>query len=169
MNVSDMLEAIGARATERFELEEEGRESARARLHRLCPDDVCDHGVVRLRRTGAARGGWRTMLVASLPNADQLGKALRWTADVREELPDPEASDLYLLIVGPGLDELDPETIESDEHFCRKLVQRTSEETPNAMLDRTFLAPTQRCRRATWTVCWSPLEGHLGPWCSRKR
>lgn len=97
-----------------------------------------DADVLRLRRPGAP--GCRTLLVACGADAPEetARAALRWAADVRDALPEPEPADLYLFLDTPLQHDIGAR-IEADDRFCRRFVVR-AKEPPEDLLDRTFLA-----------------------------
>lgn len=96
--------------------------------------DVC-----KIRRD-RAESGWRTILLAGVDySSERIQAALHWAASVREQLPEPETSDLYMFLIVDGIEAEEAARIETDDRFCRKVVKRPSE-TELEMLDRTFLA-----------------------------
>lgn len=107
--------------------------------------------VVRLRRAGRPGAGWRTLLLMRV-RASGYGDALRWAAATRDALTEPEASDLYLLLGGEGIADQDPEVIEGDEYFCRKMVARTEDDPPDLVLEGTFLAREPEATKADGTA-----------------
>lgn len=135
----DVIGAIDERLGERFE-RDEGHQFA-SDILALCPHALGQPRVLRLRRTCRDSAGWRTLLFAILTGDDSYRDALRWASDVRQMLPDPDSSDLYLFLFlsEPVVNRFDAETIEANEHFCRKMVAR-NDESVDDFLDRTFLA-----------------------------
>lgn len=131
---SDWLRSIAERAAGRFELETLG-EHARMCLD-LCPDQLKDRAVVRLRRSAAATG--RTILIATTPTDGEMEAALQWAAGVRDILQDSEPADLYLFM-DARCEPPRAARLEADDRFCRRFVTRTGDE-PSTLLDRTFLA-----------------------------
>ncbi len=103
-------------------------------------EELLDRAVLRVRRTGNTKGGWRTLLVASMRDKKDLAHVIRWAAECRDLLSEPEASDLYLFIDTNACNFSQEEAIriESSEQFCRKYVTRPDEEL-TALLTRTFL------------------------------
>lgn len=94
--------------------------------------------ILRLKRSSIDKAGWRTVLLIELPS--HLVKAAhQWAADIRDVLPEPETSDLYMFIILRETTDDEATRIETDDRFCRKVVTR-QEETPMGFLDRTFLA-----------------------------
>lgn len=94
--------------------------------------------ILRLKRSSIDKAGWRTVLLIELPS--HLVKAAhQWAANIRDVLPEPETSDLYMFIILQGTTHDEATRIETDDRFCRKVVTR-QEETPMEFLDRTFLA-----------------------------
>jgi hypothetical protein len=94
--------------------------------------------ILRLKRSSIDNAGWRTLLLIELPS--KLVKAAhQWAADIRDVLPEPETSDLYMFIILRETTHDEATRIETDDRFCRKVVTR-QEETAMQFLDRTFLA-----------------------------
>jgi len=81
-------------------------------------------------------------LIACFDSVENLDFGARWAADVRDVLPEPEASDLYLILSAEGLSEGECSRLESDEQFCRKYVLRPGEDPKDFVL-RTFLCPLE--------------------------
>lgn len=94
--------------------------------------------ILRLKRVGLEKAGWRTVLLIELPS-HAIQAAHQWAASIRDVLPEPETSDLYMFIILLGTTPDEATRIETDDRFCRKVVVRL-QETPMAFLDRTFLA-----------------------------
>ncbi|KYF55799.1 hypothetical protein BE04_32650 [Sorangium cellulosum] len=133
----ELAHAIEQRVSGRFVVDGSG--DAPSRLADLSPPALAQRRVLRLSRTSRRGAGWRTLLLATIAAREDYQHALRWAADVRQALPEPEASDLYLILSGSGLKDFDRETIEANEHFCRKLVVR-EEASLDEFLNRSFLA-----------------------------
>ena len=119
------------------------------KLEEIKPRELTDVATLRIQRlpnseiTMLSFDTWRTVLVTVLANKDQVRHALRWAALVKDVLLDPESSDLYLFIAFENQADLTIEScihLESTEQFCRKYVLRP-EETPEQLVERTFLAP----------------------------
>ncbi|WP_437730023.1 ABC-three component system middle component 1 [Sorangium sp. So ce1335] len=137
--IDKIVRAVEDRVSGRFVVDKSGHFPVL--LVGLSPPALAERRVLRLRRTGRQGAGWRTVLLTILATRDNYQDALRWAAEVRQELREPEASDLYLWMSGPGLKGLESETIESNEHFCRKLVIREREQVSlDDFMDRSFLA-----------------------------
>jgi hypothetical protein len=136
MATEQFLAVIQARAEGRFIVQAEGLENDE--LLALAPEALIDRQVIRLRRNGNEHAGWRTILIASLDNEQELTVASRWAADARDRLLEPETADLYMILSVSGLSDNEGASIEANEQFCRKFVTR-SEETIEKLLDRTFL------------------------------
>lgn len=102
------------------------------------PDVDHPSTVLRLKRQRSTNAGWRTVLLIQLPST-ALQAAYQWSADVRDVLPEPETSDLYMFMLIGDTSDNEAARIETDDRFCRKVVARQSEE-PLDFLDRTFLA-----------------------------
>jgi len=94
--------------------------------------------ILRLKRARIKKAGWRTILVIELPS-HSVQEAHQWSANVRDVLPEPETSDLYMFIILRDTTHDEATRIETDDRFCRKVVAR-QQETPMDFLDRTFLA-----------------------------
>lgn len=94
--------------------------------------------ILRLKRSRIDKAGWRTVLLIELPSS-AVQAAHQWAADVRDVLPEPETSDLYMFLVISDVTNDEATRIETDERFCRKIVARQSEAVMD-FLDRTFLA-----------------------------
>lgn len=135
----DIIEKITALARDRFIVRFEGDDVEK--LLELADEGLKAKKVVRLQRISKGTNGWRTFIIVSARNADEAELSQHWSASCREELLDPEASDLYLIII-PDYDLTLDEciNIESSEKFCRKFVLRPSE-TIDELLARTFLLP----------------------------
>jgi len=94
--------------------------------------------ILRLKRTHIDKAGWRTVLLIDLPS-HAVQAAHQWAASIRDVLPEPETSDLYMFIILRDTTDDEATRIETDDRFCRKVVAR-QQETPMEFLDRTFLA-----------------------------
>ncbi|MCS4281582.1 ABC-three component system middle component 1 [Stenotrophomonas rhizophila] len=135
-----MLDAIAAaietRAQGRFSIE-----SPEELFSEVSSNELNDCRIVRLRRNVPGAGA-RTMIVARVENHPKaIQAAMRFAANIRELLPEPEASDVYMiLVIDQGTDDM-AARIETDDRFCRKIVLRPGEDA-YALLDRTFLAGT---------------------------
>lgn len=136
MPIDSMVAAIEARAFGRFIVAPGSNDlmPASTQLTQLSCTSV-----TRLQRGGSA-GGWRTILLAEVQFTSEAIQALySWAADVREQLPEPETADLYMFLLINGIPDEEAARIETDDRFCRKVVQRGSESFAD-LLDRTFLA-----------------------------
>lgn len=94
--------------------------------------------ILRLKRARIDKAGWRTVLLIELPS-HLAQEAHQWAASIRDVLPEPETSDLFMFIILQGATHDEAIRIETDDRFCRKVVAR-QQETPMEFLDRTFLA-----------------------------
>jgi hypothetical protein len=105
-------------------------------------DTFIEKTSVRVRRSSNNSGGWRTILLASISDKEEILNVIKWAAACRDLLTEPEASDLYLFIEGArcNLSLEEATKIESSEQFCRKYVTRPDELLPE-FLKRTFLQP----------------------------
>ena len=137
MSVADYVEAIRSRAS-LFDMEQDGPESKRSEILSLCPEGISGD-VVRLRRKGCDSGGLRTILIVGQTGLDKIHLVLSWAAGAREYLPDPEASDLYLFLVGGEIENFVAHSIELNDSFCRRMVRRTGEALDH-FYNRSFLA-----------------------------
>jgi hypothetical protein len=138
MGSEQFSEAIQARTEGRYIVQVVGPENEE--LLALAPELLLDRQVVRLRRNGREKAGWRTVLIATLGSEAELPIATRWAAEVRDSLLEPETADLYMIISVDGLSDNVVASIEANEQFCRKFVPRLGECIEN-LLDRTFLGP----------------------------
>lgn len=136
--VQDLLIHIVDRAGQRFSSETQSSEVEKVR--ELASAALQDFGVIFLKRTANNGTGKRTLLVAALPDSDALPLAIRWAAEVRSSLPEPETADLFLFLQILHITDDIAAQVEADEQFCRKYVIRPNE-TIASMLDRSFLAP----------------------------
>lgn len=135
-----MLDAI----TKAIETRAEGRfsiEAPEGPLSEVGSEGLKHYRVIRLRRNMPGAGA-RTIIVVRLDgHANEIRASLRFAANLREMLPEPEASDLYMiLVIDNGTDDM-ASRIETDDRFCRKIVLRPGEDA-YSLLDRTFLAGT---------------------------
>lgn len=94
--------------------------------------------ILRLKRARIEKAGWRTVLLIELPSHSAQA-AHQWAASIRDVLPEPETSDLFMFIILQEATHDEAIRIETDDRFCRKVVAR-QQETPMEFLDRTFLA-----------------------------
>jgi hypothetical protein len=111
-------------------------------FHQLAQEDNFPRSVITLKKRTSDLGGNKTLLLAYFSSLDQIGLGAKWAADVRDALPEPEASDLYLFLSVNGLSEGECSRLEADEQFCRKYVLRPSE-TDLSLVLRTFLGPLE--------------------------
>lgn len=130
MTLQQLAAAISQRAEGRYEVQ---------------PADAMDlpevehtSEILRLKRSRIDKAGWRTVLLIELPSS-AVQAAHQWAADVRDVLPEPETSDLYMFLVISAVTNDEAARIETDDRFCRKVVARQSEAVMD-FLDRTFLA-----------------------------
>lgn len=134
--IEEITAAIEARAVERFEVSQDDHVTRSSSLQNG------GHRILRLRRVGRNAGA-RTVLIAHIANErESLRMAFMCAADVRESLPDPEASDLYMIMAIDGVSDQDASRIETDDRFCRKYVLRSGESV-YSLLDRSFLVSGQ--------------------------
>lgn len=137
MENSQFFSEIQASASAKFDLVETGETIAW--IKECAPKDLHEYSVIRARRPAKTSKYCRTLLVASLGSKSQLEAALRWTAEVRDGLIEPETSDLYLFLLIPDILPHEIIQLEANEQFCRKYVIREVFNVQQA-LRRTFLA-----------------------------
>jgi len=109
----------------------------------LAPEELSRKAVriQRLPGSDANNAFWKTLLIVSLSDKNQLKAALEWAALVKESLLDPETADLYLFICYDMDDYPSKEEclrIESTEQLCRKYVLQPGE-LAKGFCDRSFL------------------------------
>lgn len=115
-------------------------------LASLAEPSLANVSALKLRRAGKPDSSGRTVLLAVIDKVEDWKTVSRWTAQVRDMVPEPETSDLYLILLADGFSSHNCSRIEADEQFCRKYVASSLEEIPS-LLDRTFLAPLS----VSWT------------------
>lgn len=152
MNTQSYIQAIVSAATGRFEPETESEKISE--IMSIVEGEFEGNGVVRLRRKGSEKSGFRTILIAEI-KSNQLTLASRWAANVRDFLAEPEISDLYLIIISSDITSEQAMKAEADEQFCRKFVSRPNEEF-SELLERTFLSSINFDERQD--VLTDPLE-----------
>lgn len=124
---------VRTRAQNRFEV------SVVESLALLAEPSLADVSALKLRRATKPHSSGRTVLLAVIDKVEDWKTVSRWTAQVRDMLPEPETSDLYLILLAEEFSSHNCSRIEADEQFCRKYVTSSLEEIPS-LLDRTFLA-----------------------------
>lgn len=134
MKTQEIEAQVRIRAQNRFEV------SVDEFLARLAEPSLADVFALKLRRADMPNSSGRTILLAVIDKLEEWKTVSRWTAQVRDVLPEPETSDLYLILLAEGFSSHNCSRIEADEQFCRKYVTTSVEEIPS-LLDRTFLAP----------------------------
>lgn len=130
MTLQQLATAISLRSKGRYELQPKDKIEL--------PETDHSSLILRLKRAHIEQAGWRTILLIELPSRS-VQAAHQWAASIRDALPEPETSDLFMFLI---LQEATPDEairIETDDRFCRKIVARP-QETPMELLDRTFLA-----------------------------
>ena len=125
---------VRTRAQNRFEV------SVDESLALLAEPSLADVSALKLRRATKPDSSGRTVLLAVIDKVEDWKTVSRWTAQVRDMLPEPDTSDLYLILLAEEFSSHNCSRIEADEQFCRKYVTSSLEEIPS-LLDRTFLAP----------------------------
>lgn len=133
MKTREMEAQIRDRAQSRFVV------SVDESLAILAEPSLRDVTALKVRRTAKPASSGRTILLAAIDKIEDWKIVVRWTAQVRDMLPEPETSDLYLILLAEGFSLHNRSRIEADEQFCRKYVTISLEEMP-LLLDRTFLA-----------------------------
>lgn len=139
LTVQDFLNAINSRANERF-IFNQNREVANHLLNGA-PSILVEKDVLQLQRIGIKIDYWKTFLIVVLESSAEINFALKWAANVKDELLNPESADLYL-IIGIKAEDLAEEQLlgyESNDLFCRKFFLRTKE-TIDELLNRSFLS-----------------------------
>lgn len=134
MKTQEIEAQIRIRARNRFSV------SADEFLASLAEPSLADVSAFKLRRAAKFDGSGRTVLLAVIDKVEDWKTVSRWTAQVRDMVPEPETSDLYLILLGEGFSSHNCSRIEADEQFCRKYVTNSLDEICS-LLDRTFLAP----------------------------
>ncbi|PHV25612.1 hypothetical protein CSQ93_22935 [Janthinobacterium sp. BJB426] len=124
---------VRTRAQNRFEV------SVDESLALLAEPSLADVSALKLRRVTKPDSSGRTVLLAVIDKVEDWKTVSRWTAQVRDMLPEPDTSDLYLILLAEEFSSHNCSRIEADEQFCRKYVTSSLEEIPS-LLDRTFLA-----------------------------
>ena len=124
---------IRTRAQNRFEV------SVDESLALLAEPSLADVSALKLRRATKPDSSGRTVLLAVIDKVEDWKTVSRWTAQVRDMLPEPDTSDLYLILLAEEFSSHNCSRIEADEQFCRKYVTSSLAEIPS-LLDRTFLA-----------------------------
>ena len=133
-----IVEAIMKVAKDRFIVEREDEQTSE--LIDLAPDSIQKKSVLRLQRKLTGTHGRRTLLIAELPTSNEIDLALEWSAACKDVLLDPESSDLYLFITLLNHDYTIEQciSVEANEKFCRKFIQRPNESNEE-LIERTFL------------------------------
>lgn len=117
----------------------------------LAESSLTDVYALKVRRTAKLNTSGRTILLAAIDKIEDWKLVARWTAQVRDMLPEPETSDLYLILLAEGFSQHNISRLEADEQFCRKYVASTIDEMP-LLLDRTFLASLSTSETGTTIV-----------------
>lgn len=140
VNIEKLVLKIEDIAINRFDFQKEGEVIDEILLS--SNDALLDKTTLRIRRSSNSLGGWRTLLLSSISDKEEILNVIKWAAACRDLLTEPEASDLYLFIDASrcNLSIEEATKIESSEQFCRKYVTRPDESFPE-FLKRTFLQP----------------------------
>lgn len=134
MKTPEIEAEVRIRAKNRFDV------SVDESLAFLADSTLTDVAALKVRREAKPVSSGRTVLLAAIDKVEAWKTISRWTAQVRDVLPEPETSDLYLILLAEGFSSHNCSRIEADEQFCRKYVTSSLKEIPS-LLDRTFLAP----------------------------
>lgn len=105
--------------------------------------------LLRIKRLGTKVDRWKTLVFVEI-EADreseiknELKSALSWIASVKENLLEPESTDLFLFLAfNSDISNEECLRIESTEQFCRKYVLLQNEEI-SEFINRTFLQKLQ--------------------------
>ncbi|HCT4762793.1 ABC-three component system middle component 1 [Pseudomonas aeruginosa] len=130
MTLQQLAAAISQRSEGRYEVQLAGEMEL--------PEVEHASLILRLKRARIEKAGWRTVLLIELPS-HLAQEAHQWAASIRDVLPEPETSDLFMFLILQEATHDEAIRIETDDRFCRKVVAR-QQETPMEFLDRTFLA-----------------------------
>lgn len=105
-------------------------------------DNPFDKRVMGLKRKVFPNSQNRIILLVKLTDTNQVNSALRWTAQFKQNLFDPQSSDLYLFVFSDGnvFEENYRLDIEASETICRKYVYSPNE-TYQDFFHRSFLGP----------------------------
>lgn len=142
MKTQEIEAQIRTRAQNRFDI------SVDESLALLAESPLTDVTALKVRRTAKPMSSGRTILLAAIDKIEDWRLVARWTAQVRDMLPEPETSDLYLILLAEGFSQHNRSRLEADEQFCRKYVTSSIEEIP-LLLDRTFLASLSASETST--------------------
>ncbi len=83
--------------------------------------------------------GIRTILISCVDTLEQSAEVLLWAANIRDRLPEPLPTDLYLFLDIKEAEEEDCNRLEANELYCRKYLKRQGE-SAQEFISRTFLA-----------------------------
>jgi len=139
LNVQLLTEAFSQKASEKYEIQSSNL--LIDNLIELAPIKLTEIAIIRLKRNGNTTNNWKTLIFAFLDSVAVFPTAFSWVAAIKEELLDPESSDLYFIGAVKN-DQISNElctNIESGEQFCRKYILRPGEIVSD-LIDRTFLA-----------------------------
>lgn len=97
--------------------------------------------LLRIRRTSYEKASFKTLFFAVVDSEADFRKVFSCVASIKEEVLDPESSDLYFVgaVKDRSISNASCTQIESTEQFCRKYILRP-DETLEELLDRTFLS-----------------------------
>lgn len=97
--------------------------------------------LLRIKRNGYERASFKTLVFAAVDKEEDFRKVFSCVASIKEEVLDPESSDLYFVgtVKDRSISNASCTQIESTEQFCRKYILRP-DESLDGLLDRTFLS-----------------------------
>ncbi|MEZ8013929.1 MULTISPECIES: ABC-three component system middle component 1 [Vibrio] len=110
-----------------------------SKIMNILPEGMSGLALILKRTEKASFPGFRTILIACPESIESSKGAIHWAANVRDILPEPYSSDIYLFLDIENASLEDGNRLEADEFYCRKYVKRPNEAIEN-FLKRTFLA-----------------------------
>lgn len=139
INIENVRNAFVQSASNKYEVED--LDSNISNLMGLAPVQLTEIGILRLKRKTNFTGYWKTLIFVILESVDEFPLAFNWIASIKEDLLDPESSDLYFIggVKDSSISQELCTNIESGDQFCRKYILRPGE-TISSLIDRTFLA-----------------------------
>lgn len=145
MKTSKIKALIKSRTQNRFDV------SVDESLAVLAGPSLTDIHALKVRRAAKPDTSGRTILLAAIDKIEDWNLVASWTAQVRDMLPEPETSDLYLILLAEGFSQHNLSRLEADEQFCRKYVASNIDDIP-LLLDRTFMASLSTSETGTAIV-----------------
>lgn len=106
-------------------------------INNLLPEAIAGR-VLFLQRSPGTKG-IRTVLISCVDTLEQSAEVLLWAANIRDRLPEPLPTDLYLFLDIKEATEEDCNRLEANELYCRKYLKRQGESALD-FTSRTFLA-----------------------------